>query len=201
MGYAHAWMSATHWTKFLAEFAQRPLATGSVVPSSSYLARMMVQQACLADEDVVLEYGPGTGAFTGYIMQELGSRSKFAAIEINPQLAAIFRAAHPGVPLFEDSAENVRAICDSMNIAMADCVISGLPWAFFSKSMQVSLLDQMMLVLKPGGRFLTFGYLQSLALPAARNLAVLLPNYFTTVSKSPVVWRNVPPAFVYCCWR
>jgi phosphatidylethanolamine/phosphatidyl-N-methylethanolamine N-methyltransferase len=161
----------------------------------------MIQHACLTDGDVVLEYGPGTGAFTDHILRELGPRSKFAAIEINPQFAAIFRAAHPGVPLFEDSAENVRAICDSMNIAVADCIISGLPWAFFSKSMQVRLLDQMMRVLKPGGRFLTFGYLQSLALPAARSLAVLLPNYFTSVFKSPIVWRNVPPAFVYCCRR
>jgi phosphatidylethanolamine/phosphatidyl-N-methylethanolamine N-methyltransferase len=103
--------------------------------------------------------------------------------------------------LFEDSAENVRAICDSMNVAMADCIISGLPWAFFSKSTQVKLLDQMMRVLKPGGRFITFGYLQSLVLPAGRNLAVLLPTYFTSVSKSSVVWQNIPPAFVYCCRR
>ena len=161
----------------------------------------MVQSACLADGDVVLEYGPGTGVFTGHILQELGPRSKFAAIEINPQFAAIFRAAHPGVPLFEDSVENVRAICDSMEVATADCIISGLPWAFFTKSMQVAILDQMMRVLRPGGRFVTFGYLHSLPLPAARNLAVLLPTYFTSVSKSPVVWRNFPPAFVYRCRR
>jgi phosphatidylethanolamine/phosphatidyl-N-methylethanolamine N-methyltransferase len=55
--------------------------------------------------------------------------------------------------------------------------------------------------LKPGGRFITFGYLQSLVLPAGRNLAVLLPTYFTSVSKSSVVWQNIPPAFVYCCRR
>jgi phosphatidylethanolamine/phosphatidyl-N-methylethanolamine N-methyltransferase len=187
--------------KFLAEFIQKPLATASVLPSSSYLAKRVVQEACLADGDAVLEYGPGTGVFTGHILRALGPRSKFAAIEINPQFAAIFRTAHPGVPLFEDSAENVRAICDSMEIAMADCIISGLPWAFFSKSMQVTILDQMMRVLKPNGRFITFGYPQSLALPAARHFALLLRTYFTIVSKSPVVWRNVPPAFLYHCRR
>jgi phospholipid N-methyltransferase len=103
--------------------------------------------------------------------------------------------------LFEESAENVRAICDRMEIAMVDCVISGLPWALFSKSMQITLLEQMMRVLKPGGRFVTFRYVQSLALTAARRLTALLPTYFTTVSKSRVIWRNVPPAFVYCCRR
>ena len=187
--------------KLLAEFLQKPLATGTIVPSSSHLARMMVRHAGLGDADAVLEYGAGTGAVTGHILREISPRSRFAAIEINPRLAAIFRATHPGVPVFEDSVENVRAICDSMEIAMVDCIISGLPWALFSKSMQVKILDQMMRVLKPGGRFVTFGYPQSLVLPAARHLAALLPTYFTAVSRSTVVWRNVPPAFVYRCRR
>jgi len=161
----------------------------------------MVQQAGLADADVVLEYGAGTGAVTGHILREMSPKSRFAAIEINPQLAAVFRAAYPGVPVFEDSVENVRAICDSMDVAMVDCIISGLPWALFSKSMQVTILDQMMRVLKPGGRFVAFGYPQSLVLPAARHLAHLLPSYFTAVSRSTVVWRNFPPAFIYRCRR
>jgi phosphatidylethanolamine/phosphatidyl-N-methylethanolamine N-methyltransferase len=190
-----------HWPKFVSEFLLKPGSTGSLVPSSSHLARMMVQYAGLADAEAVLEYGPGTGAFTKYILQELGPHTKFAAIEINSQFAAIFRDAHPNVTVVEDSVENVRAICDSLQIDSVDCVVSGLPWAFFSESMQVRFLDQMMRVLKPGGRFVTFGYLQGLALPAARRLAALLPTYFTSVSKSPVVWRNFPPAFVYRCRR
>jgi phospholipid N-methyltransferase len=162
---------------------------------------MMVQHAGLADANVVLEFGAGTGAVTGHILRELSPQSRFAAIEINPQLAAIFRAAHPGVPLFEDSAENVRAICDSMNVTMVDCIISGLPWALFSKSTQITILNQIACVLKPGGRFVTFGYPQSLVLPAARHLAEVLPTYFTAVFKSKVVWRNLPPAFFYRCQR
>jgi len=187
--------------KFLGEFIQRPLATGSLVPSSSHLARMMVQDAGLAHADVVLEYGPGTGIFTDYILREINPRAKFGAIEINSQLAAVFKARYPSVSLFETSAENVCTICESMGVAAVDCVISGLPWAFFPKSLQVSTLEELMLVLKPGGRFITFGYLHSLLLPSARRFARLLPAYFTTVSKSPIVWLNLPPAFVYRCRR
>jgi len=190
-----------NWATFLSEFIQNPLATGSVVPSSIHLARMMIQQADLSNAEVVLEYGPGTGAFTGHIVREMPVRSRLAAIEINPRLAAVFRTAHPDVPLVEDSVENVRAICDSMNIAMVDCIISGLPWALFSSSLQTAILNQMMRVLKPGGRFVTFGYVHSQALPAARHLAALLPAYFASVARSPVVWRNIPPAFVYRCMR
>ena len=188
--------------KFLSAFIQKPLSTGALAPSSGYLAQTMVQNSGLANADVVLEYGPGTGGLTGHIVRELGPRARFAAIEINPQLGAIFKATYPEVPLFEDSVENVRAICDRMEVAAVDCIISGLPWAFFSNSVQVDILNQMMRVLRPGGTFVTFGYLHSsLTLPAAWNFAALLPDYFNCVSKSPVVWRNFPPAFVYRCRR
>src|SRR5215510_5231498 len=176
-------MLTVHRAKFLAEFIQNPLGTGSLVPSSSHLARTMIQQAGLGRADAVLEYGPGTGVFTEYILRELSPQSKFAAIEINPRFAAIFRAEHPGVRLFEDSVENVCAICESIEIAAVDCIISGLPWAFFPKSVQIMFLDQMMKVLKPGGTFVSFGYLHSLALPTGRHLAALFPTYFTTVSR------------------
>jgi phosphatidylethanolamine/phosphatidyl-N-methylethanolamine N-methyltransferase len=188
-------------TRFFAEFVQKPLSIGALVPSSPYLASMIIRNAGLADAQAVLEYGAGTGGLTDYILRELHPRAKFAAIEINPQLAAIFKDTHPGVPLFQDSAENARAICDSMQVATVDCVVSGLPWAFFTKSLQISILDELMRVLKPGGVFTTFGYLQGLALPAAWNFASLLPNYFRVVSRSSIVWRNVPPAFVYQCRR
>src|SRR5262249_46916375 len=146
-------------------------------------------------------YGPGTGVFTGYIKRELRAGAQFAAIEINPRFAAVFRASHPEIHLFEDSVENVRAICDAMQIKTVDCIVSGLPWAFFPKSKQISFVDQMMSVLRPGGTFVTFGYLQSLALPSGRHIAALLPTYFRMVSISPTVWWNFPPAFVYRCRR
>ena len=189
------------WTEFVTQFIRKPSAIGSLIPSSSYLAEVMIKEAGLENAEAVLEYGPGTGAFTGHILRALQPKSKFAAIEINPRFAAIFRTTHPGVPVFEDSVANVRAICDSLEIESVDCIISGLPWALFDEPMQVEFLNEMMRVLKPSGRFVTFGYVQSLALPGTKRLLNLLPNYFSDVSRSPVVWLNLPPAFVYRCRR
>jgi ubiquinone/menaquinone biosynthesis C-methylase UbiE len=67
--------------------------------------------------------------------------------------------------------------------------------------MQEKFLTEMMRVLKPGGRFATFSYVHAVALPPARRFARLLPAYFRSISKSPVVWFNLPPAFVYRCRR
>jgi phosphatidylethanolamine/phosphatidyl-N-methylethanolamine N-methyltransferase len=186
---------------FLKEFISKPTTTGAVAPSSPFLAQMMVDGLDLGSAETVLEYGPGTGVFTEYILRELKPASKFAAIELNPKFAEAFKARYPAVPLFEDSVANVRAICDHAGMPLVDCIVSGLPWAAFSESMQLQFLDEMMRVLKPGGRFVTFAYMHGLALPPAKRFAGLLPNYFTSVSKSPVVWMNVPPAFVYRCRR
>jgi phospholipid N-methyltransferase len=99
------------------------------------------------------------------------------------------------VLLFEDSVSNVEELCNRAGVQSVDCVISGLPWATFSETLQVECLDAMMRVLKPGGRFATFSYVHSLALTNSRRFANRLPKYFKTVSKSPVVWLNLPPAF------
>jgi phospholipid N-methyltransferase len=186
---------------FLREFITRPVATGAIAPSSTFLARTMVEGIGLNTADAVLEYGPGNGAFTQFILNELKPGATFAAIELNPRFAEMFRLRYPDTPLFQDSVANARTICDTLAVESVDCIVCGLPWAAFASSMQMQFLNEMMRVLKPGGRFVTFAYIHGLALPAARRFADLLPGYFSTVSKSSVVWLNVPPAFVYRCRR
>ncbi len=185
----------------LREFLSSPAVTGAIAPSSPFLARTMLEGLNLRRAEAILEYGPGTGIFTTAILERKSRETKFAAIELNPRLSRIFKSRHPGVQLFQDSVANVRTICDYAGIAEVDCVISGLPWAAFSQSMQRKFLDEMMRVLKPGGQFVTFAYVHGIWLPPGKRFAELLPQYFAEVSKSNVVWLNVPPAFVYRCRR
>ena len=173
--------------------------TGAIAPSSQFLARTMVEGLDLQSAGAVLEYGPGTGSFTGEILRQLRPSAKLVAIELNPELADSFRTHHPNVTLVQDSVANVERICSREGIRSVDCIVSGLPWASFSRAMQTEFLDAMMRVLKPGGRFVTFAYLHGLVLPPGKSFAALLPRYFKTVSKSGVVWLNLPPAVVYRC--
>lgn len=186
---------------FLREFIASPTITGSVTPSSRYLARTIVEGLDLPNADAVLEYGPGTGIFTEFVLRELKPGARFAAIELNAHFADTFKQRYPNVLLFQDSVTNVERLCKRAGVQSVDCIVSGLPWATFSESLQVECLDAMMRVLKPGGRFVTFSYLHSQALIASRRFATRLPKYFKSVSKSPVVWLNFPPAFVYRCRR
>lgn len=187
--------------KFFREFIIEPVTTGAIAPSSVFLARAMVKDLGLEAAEAVLEYGPGTGVFTEFILRELKPGAKFAAIELNPRFSEVFMERYPDVPLFQDTVANVRRVCDDAEIRSVDCIVSGLPWATFSESTQLKCLDEMMRVLKPGGQFVTFAYVHGLVLPPARKFASLLPRYFTCVSKSSVVWLNLPPAIVYRCRR
>jgi phospholipid N-methyltransferase len=177
------------------------MATGAIVPSSEALGKAIVGNLDLSNAKAVVEYGPGTGAFTTCILRALDHDAKFIAIEINPRLAEMFRKQHPDIQIFQDSVANARGICDSAGIDQVDCIVSGLPWASFQESMQVEFLDEMMRVLKPGGQFVTFAYVHGLVLPPGRRFSKILPRYFRSIKKSPVVWKNVPPAFVYTCTR
>jgi phospholipid N-methyltransferase len=194
-------MSSNNSARFLREFLAQPMATGAIVPSSAALGRAIVRNLDLSHARAVVEYGPGTGAFTTCILQALDHDARFIAIEINPRLAEMFRNQHPDIQIFQDSVANAREICNSAGIDQVDCIVSGLPWASFQESMQVEFLDEMMRVLKPGGQFVTFAYVHGLILPPGRRFSKILPRYFSSISKSPVVWRNIPPAFVYRCTR
>jgi phospholipid N-methyltransferase len=92
-------------------------------------------------------------------------------------------------------------LCSAQGIEQVDAIICGLPWGMFSEAEQLAYLDATMEVLRPGGQFLNYGYLQALLLPAARRFRRKLQNYFSEVRVSKPVWANLPPAFYYHCRR
>ncbi len=184
---------------FLREFLRQPGIVGAIVASSRFLASEMVQGFDWDRIGTVVEYGPGTGSFTGHVLRRMSADARYVAIEINPRFAARFRTDHPGVPIYEASAADVEQVCRSEGITRIDAVVCGLPWASFPADLQTAILDATMTMLAPGGQFGTFAYLQGLLLPGGMRLRRLLRGRFATVTTSRIVWRNLPPAFIYRC--
>ena len=188
------------WT-FLAEFLRRPREVGAVLPSSTHLAKEMVASIPWDQTDVVVEIGPGTGAFTGEILSQARDDTRYMAIEINGRLAAKLRRQFPSVAVHVESVSNIARLCRDQGIQDVDVIVSGLPWAIFSVEQQRSYVEAVCSVLKPGGDFVTFAYLQGILLPAGRQFRRLLEEQFGDVVLSNVVWLNIPPAVVYRCRR
>ena len=149
----------------------------------------------------IVEYGPGTGVFTREILARKRPEARFCAFEVNAELARRFRRCFPRVAMFEDSAAKAPALLPKVGIGPVDCVVCGLPWAAFDDGLQDALLGATMSILRPGGKFATFAYLQGLLLRAGRRFRRKLRERFAHVEQSPVVWRNLPPAFVYRCTK
>ena len=194
-------MIARDYRTFVAEFVLHPKSTGAVAPSSDILARRVVGSLDWDTLGAVLEYGPGTGIITKRILSSLRPDARFVAIELSPRFAAIIRKRFPSVCVCQDSVAKVKSLCEQQGLDSVDAILSGLPWSSFSDDDQTTYLDAMMSVLKPGGYFVTFGYLQTLFLPGGKRFRKKLRRYFSEVKVSKPVWVNLPPAFIYCCRR
>ena len=186
--------------RFLRAFVERPFATGAIAPSSRHLAAEMVAGMPLGDARTVVEVGPGTGALTRAILDELRPEALLLAVELNPDFAAHLQATlPPRVKVVNGSGEHLDEYLKGCGRESADCVVCGVPWANFGRELQQRLLEGVLRALRKDACFATFTYLHAVGLPYGRRFARMLRANFTSVERSSLVWRNLPPAFVYHC--
>ena len=185
--------------QFLKEFAADPSKVGAVAPSSRYLARTLLHNLDLSGADVVVEFGPGTGAFTKHILQRIGDDTSFLAIELRETFVRQLRQFFPDVDIHHGSAEDTPKVLAERGLGLVDYIVSGLPWASFRDDLQERLLSAAIDSLKPGGCFITFAYTAVAWTPKAKGFRSKLYGAFSEVTMTRTVWRNLPPAFVYCC--
>ena len=183
---------------FIRQFVLHTAKTGAVTPSSEGLADLITDTAGLHSASAVIQFGTGTGVFTEKILQKISDETRFFALEINPDFVKATRKRCPDAVVYQDSAANAKKYLNELGINECDCIICGLPWASFSEELQNELLDTIMDILRPGGKFLTFAYLQGLLLPAGMKFKRKLSTKFSRVTKTKTIWLNFPPAFVYC---
>jgi phosphatidylethanolamine/phosphatidyl-N-methylethanolamine N-methyltransferase len=182
---------------FIRHFVRHPGQTGALAPSSKGLAELITGEAGLATANTVVEWGPGTGVFTERILQKKRPDALFFALEMNADFVAATQGRCPEALVYHDSAVNTPRYLAKHGRTHCDCVICGLPWAAFDETLQDSLLTTLTSILRPGGRFLTFAYLQGLLLPAGQRFRKKLRSRFQHVATTRTVWANLPPAFVY----
>jgi phospholipid N-methyltransferase len=170
---------------------------GAVAPSSRSLARQAIAPVPTVGDPVVVELGPGTGAFTHAIQHRLAGRGRHIAIEIDVMFAEVLRSRYPGLEVVVGDAATLPDVLAARGITAADVVVSGLPWSAFSAARAHSVLDAVAVSLRPSGAFTTFAYLHAIWAPPARRLRRDLERTFQEVVPGRTVWANMPAALVY----
>lgn len=189
--------SGSAW-RFVEAFIREPLSVGAFWPSSPDLSRAVVESCDFKPGDTVVELGPGTGAFTELLLHRLHRRGRLLAMEISDTNVTELRRRFPHCELIHDSAEHLPKYLQDR---CAKCIISGLAWGNMLPAMQDRIFDAMLESLTPDGQFVAFAYVHASWFPTSRRFRRRLLENFKRVEKTPIIWRNLPPAFVYRCWR
>ena len=185
---------ATEYLDFLAAWVKKPRQTASVVPSSRFLARLMVAHINPQDSRV-LELGGGTGVFTRAILQTGLPAEKLEVVEINPAFARGLRRHFPAVSVLETPAQIVSTMAAG-EPGDYQTVVSGLPLLAMDRHMHADILSEAFRMLRPGGGFIQFTY--STRPPVSRDVLHALDLDVARVGQTV---RNFPPATVFRFFR
>ncbi|WP_203857441.1 class I SAM-dependent methyltransferase [Plantactinospora mayteni] len=191
----------TEMISFLAQLARDPRAVGAIAPSGTPLAERITATIPRTGQPLVVELGPGTGAFTRVIQRRLAGQGRHLAVEINPTFADRLAREHPAVDVLQADAGALAGLLSERDLPPAEVIVSGLPWAVFSAQRQREILTAVVAALADHGVFTTFAYQHARWSPPARRLHRNLRELFEEVVVGGTVWANLPPAVVYHCRR
>lgn len=181
---------------FFHRFLRNPREVGAVCPSTKHLGRAMLDGLELAPGDLIVEYGPGTGAFTRVIQERIDEVGDvdYLGIEREPGFCDILRERLPQLEFVNGRVEDTPRLLRERGLGPPRAIVSGLPLIFMPAMPQI--VAQASELLEAGGSFRTFSYLQSYVTRGARRLRATMRARFDRFSMSRLVVRNFPPAFV-----
>jgi len=146
--------------QFLKGFLRNPKEVGSVIPSSRFLTRRVLQCGEVREARVIVELGPGTGVLTGQMLAQMRADAKLVAIEISAEFVRLLRREYPDprLVLFEGSSADLeKALCEA-DATQADLVVSGIPFSTLEYPTRYATLEAIRKCLRPGGRFVAYQF-------------------------------------------
>jgi len=189
-------MAALDKIHFFKAALRSPGSVGAIAPSSAALAKRMVRDITLTDDQSVVELGPGTGPITQQIRTILPHDEAYLGIERDGRFVELLGRRFPGLSFVEGSAEHAVDLLDAAGHANVKAIISGLPFASLPAAVQDGIVDTLRTLMQPGTTFRTFQYVHAWPLPAAVRFRKLMNQLFGPGEISRPVMLNVPPAFV-----
>ncbi len=174
---------------FFMAFLRHPLQVGSIIPSSQFLMRRVLDVAGMGSAATIVELGPGNGGLTRAILRAAPAHARVLSIEVNPRLHGLVRdinderlIAHLG------DAHRLKDALSLYGLGAPEMIISGIPFSTMSMLSGTQLLSKISSVLSPGGHFVAY--------QLSKRVAVLA-RPFMEAEHMEVELFNIPPMRVY----
>ena len=180
--------------EFLQAFIKNPLKVGAIAPSSSDLAERMMEGIDPGENSVVIELGPGTGAFTKPLHEIISDHKSYLGIELDKNLVKCLRTKFPDMRFMRGNACKAFALHKRSKLGKVGYVISGLPFVSMPTQLNNRILGQVEKFMDEGCMFRTFQYAHGYYLPTAIKLREFMRDRYGSSRKSPLIVKNVPPA-------
>jgi phospholipid N-methyltransferase len=145
---------------FARNFFRHPRMLGSIVPSSRFLIKQLLEPINWGRARVIVEYGPGVGGITAEVLRRMRPDGTLIAIEMNPDFVTYLRRAitDPRLQVVAGSAAEVEEILGRFGVQRADYIISGIPFSTIPAPVRELILRKTHDVLEPGGAFLVYQF-------------------------------------------
>jgi phosphatidylethanolamine/phosphatidyl-N-methylethanolamine N-methyltransferase len=208
---------------FWRQFRQAYNSTGAVLPSGRGLAVALssfVRDGGAAPEPTengtvkarrILEVGPGTGAVTIQIIDDMRPQDRLVLVERNEQFVAHLRERLSKIAAVQSVRDRILLVHAPVEDLPDDepfnVIVSGLPLNNFAVDSVQQILSKLSRLLAPGGTLSFFEYVavrraKSLVCSTAdrerlRGIARALEDFLQAEVKRDLVLANFPPAWVH----
>jgi phospholipid N-methyltransferase len=145
---------------FARNFFRHPRMLGSIVPSSRFLIKQLLEPINFNRARVIVEYGPGVGGITAEVLRHMRADATLIAIETNPDFVRYLGDAidDKRLRIIQGSAAQVDEILRRFGCLRADYIISGIPFSTIPAPEREQILRKTRDVLEPGGAFLVYQF-------------------------------------------
>lgn len=166
----------------------------SVTPTSQHCVKKVCTNIDFSRDITLVEYGPGDGVFSRYLLEKMTPGSKLILIELNEDFYTHLNETilDPRVEIHNIRAGDVETVLNPQLIGNVDYVLSGIPFSFLDKARKRVVLEATKSILKEGGLFLAYqtsGHLKKPVMEVFGNF------------ETDFVPLNLPPYFVYKVYK
>ena len=177
---------------FFRRWLANPLQMGSIIPSSPALCAKIARLVTLAEDEVVVELGAGTGVISRALLAHGVPPERLVVVEIVRDMADHLRTVLPGVNVIcGDAFDLSRALPERMH-GKVGTAICGIPLVMLPLEQQKRFVDAVESV-APGKGFLLYTYCITSPLPYGKLGLTARREAWTPLNFPPAsVWRYRP---------